>query len=93
MSLPPDQTLGSDRVSQLVVEAIAEAEGVHPADVPEPLHTAVDPESLDRLFDVSSHDPTNFVRVEFTYLGYLVRVSCLYGIQVEPLGVQEDLVE
>ncbi|THE65666.1 hypothetical protein D8Y22_05650 [Salinadaptatus halalkaliphilus] len=41
------------RVSQTVVEAVAEAEGVRPVELTPPLYDAIDPEALDRLFDDS----------------------------------------
>lgn len=40
-------------VSQKVVEAVAEVEGVHPVDLTPPLYEAIDPEALDRIFEVA----------------------------------------
>lgn len=62
----PDET----PVDQRILETIAERNGVSPLDFDTPLWDVVDPEALDALFrseGVSGH-------VEFTYLGYRVRV-------------------
>lgn len=39
------------RVSQTVVEAVAEAEGVRPVELTPPLYDIIDPDALDRIFD------------------------------------------
>lgn len=53
-----------------VVNAVAAAEGCAPANVPEPLYDAVDPDALDAV--VESLDEG---RLTFTYQGYEVTVG------------------
>lgn len=62
-------------VCEVVVEAIADAEGTPPADVGPPLATVIDPDSLDRL--VASMARSSVGRtgaVTFPYAGYEVTV-------------------
>lgn len=63
--------------SERIVEAVADAEGVDPLELP-PLYDAVDPDAVDSLFapqlrvgSVPSHDAA----VRFEYHGYVVRVA------------------
>lgn len=71
---------GSDlSLSQAVVEAIAEREGVDVTDVEppeyEPLYEVVNPEALDALFaPTASGRPRPPGSVSFTYAGYDVTV-------------------
>lgn len=64
-----------DSLSCAVIDAVAEAEGVDPTEIP-PLYTAVDPEALDSLFQ-SPHagGAAGVGRVQFAYYGYDVTVS------------------
>lgn len=57
-------------VSLRVVTAVAERQGVDPADLP-PLHESVDPDSLDSLF--GDRDPTG-LDLRFPYAGREVRI-------------------
>jgi hypothetical protein len=61
-------------VSVTVVEALAEAEGVSPLDVEEPLYEAVDPDALDRLLSSSGTTLRNG-RVEFSISGFQVAIT------------------
>lgn len=62
----------SEPLSQVVVEAVASAEGVDPLDLEVPLYDAVDPDALDALFRSGA---TVDGRVEFEYHGYEVTVT------------------
>lgn len=62
----------SESLSQVVVEAVASAEGVDPLDLEVPLYEAVDPDALDALFQSGT---TVEGRVEFEYYGYEVAVT------------------
>lgn len=53
-------------LSSAVLAAVAEREGVEPAELDRPLFDAIDPDALDALFERGSG------RVRFTYLGYTV---------------------
>ena len=59
-------------LSQLVVETVAESEGVDPLELEVPLYEAVDPDALDALF--RANDGVEGV-IEFTYYGYEVSVT------------------
>lgn len=66
--------------SEAVIEAIAEAEGVRPAELTPPeyesLHAVVDPEALDRLFEPRPNGATRpRGTVSFTFCGYDVTVD------------------
>ena len=51
-----------------IVTEVAEHEGVDPVDLCPPLHDAIDPEQLDRLF--TSTD--GYLQLEFYYNGYRI---------------------
>ncbi|WP_435178319.1 HalOD1 output domain-containing protein [Halorussus sp. AFM4] len=72
------------RVSTAIVTAVAEAEGLSPTDLAPPLHDAVDPEALDRLFGGDRHRAEGETRVSFTYYGYDVRVGGPDDVVVRP---------
>ncbi|WIV68052.1 HalOD1 output domain-containing protein [Natrialbaceae archaeon AArc-T1-2] len=60
-----------------VVEAIADAEDVHPADLEPPLNDVVDPTALDLLFEstAADDDTTRRGHVSFQYRDYDVTVD------------------
>lgn len=58
-----------ESVSEAVVRAVADAEGVSPTDVTPPLYESVNPEALDDLFDSRSGG-----HITFRYCGYEVNV-------------------
>jgi hypothetical protein len=66
-------------LSRTVMERIAAREGTTPAELSEPLYSAIDPEALDGLFRGSSG------QVVFTYQGYEVTVTSESDISVTPL--------
>jgi len=66
----------SEATSTAVVEAIAEHEGVDPADLELPLYQAIDPDALDALFSPpeGDRDPVSG-RISFVYDGYDIEVT------------------
>lgn len=65
-----DRTAGSPSVTQSVVEAVAEADGVGPEELAPPLYEEIDPDALERIFATGPSTR----RVVFTYNGYEVTV-------------------
>lgn len=63
-------------LSQLVVETVAEAEGVDPLALP-PLYSEIDPDALDTLFQprLQSTSGLPVWEVQFSYHGYTVRIT------------------
>ena len=66
-------------LSQAIVEAVAEREGVDVTDVEpptyEPLYTVVDPEALDQLFSPTLGADRCLGSVTLQYAGYVVTVD------------------
>lgn len=60
-----------ESVSEAVVQAVADAEGIESTEVTDPLYEAVDPGALDRLFSREGIAG----QVMFSYNGYEVTVS------------------
>lgn len=59
-----------------VLEEIADAEDVTPADLEPPLNDVVDPAALDQLFEpTTTDDSTRGGRVSFEYRGYDVTIA------------------
>jgi len=56
-----------------VVEAVADADGVDPVRLDPPLHSAIDPEALDRLFEPTPTGPRAGT-VRFSYRDHDVTV-------------------
>lgn len=88
---------GGDRVdaayqptpSRAVVEAVAEAEGVHPEELCPPeyetLHDVVDPQALDDLFAPKANGIERPLgRVTFECCGYVVTVESDGTVSLEP---------
>lgn len=67
-------TAGKTDVSQTVVEAVAEAEGVPPVELKSPLYDVIDPDALDQVFAERLTDGRMSGRVTFSYNGYEVTV-------------------
>ncbi|MCU4971408.1 hypothetical protein OB955_01460 [Halobacteria archaeon AArc-m2/3/4] len=69
-------TLFEEKPSLTVIDRVAELEGEDPVDLTPPLYDAIDPEALDSLFQSSRFERAETVEtVQFTYLGYDVRVQ------------------
>lgn len=60
--------------SAAVVEAVAEAEGVPPTDLEQPLHHSVDADALNALCRSNGDSPGRTPCVSFRYAGYDVTV-------------------
>jgi hypothetical protein len=70
----------SESVSYAVVEAIAEREGVRPAELSYPLFEAINPEALDTLFrDTLGH-------LSFEFHGYVVTVDQDGAVELSRVG-------
>jgi len=69
---------GPTTLSEDVVSAIAENEGVDPMDLDPPLFDAIDPDALDNLFNVKTADG----RVTFSYDGSDVTVTSEGDVRV-----------
>lgn len=74
-------------VCDTVLSAVAEAEGVEPAELDQSLSEVVDPDALRALF-APKHDGTpREGAVTFTYCGYEVTVESPGGVRVsDPSG-------
>lgn len=70
--------------SMAVVSAVAQAEGVDPVDLREPLGAAIDPDALDALLNSSSGEFT------FEYYGYSVVADGTGNVQVTPVDAPPD---
>ncbi len=73
MDAPPTPR-DSGGVSEKVIDAVAEAEGIEPVDVAPPLYEVVDPEALDRVFAPSTGDQLSG-EVTFSYSGHEITVG------------------
>lgn len=71
-----------EHLSQAVVEAVADAEGVDPIELDVPLFAAVDPDALDALF--REHD-RSLAMVQFVYHGYRITVYGDEQLELEKL--------
>lgn len=71
----------ADSLSRVVIDAVAEHEGVEPSELEPPLYHAVDPEALDALFpDTGRSGSTG--RVRFSYDGRDVCVTSDGQVQI-----------
>ena len=69
-------------VSERVIQAIPDCEGVSPLDISPPLFDAIDPDALDRVYA----DGRPGVTTEFQYAGFRVTVRPSGRIELSPLG-------
>lgn len=67
-------------LSNAVIEAVAEAEGVDPSELSEPMFSVIDPDALDTLFQTANGTLT------FSYHGYVVTVEARGEVTVAPEG-------
>lgn len=84
-----------ERVSETVIKAIADAEGIDPVDLEDCLYDILDPDALDAVFRERG-DSTNRTggRIVFPMAGYLVMVRGDGTVAVTPLrqeGVSEQV--
>ena len=73
----------SGSITTAVVETVAAAEGVDPVDLDVPLYSAIDPDALERLFQLETAEGGIDGRVTFTYVGYDVTVLTTGDVRVE----------
>lgn len=66
----PLMVSNTQSVTEKVITAVAEREGVDEQDLRQPLYDVVDPDALDNIFRNGAG------RVTFEYLGYDVVVTC-----------------
>lgn len=67
-------TAETSSLSQSVIEAVAEAEGVDPLELTPPLYEVIDPDALDHVFATTPTDNRMDGKVTFGYNGYEVAV-------------------
>lgn len=72
--IPSRSGSAADAISHRVIEAVAEARGVDPLDLP-PLHEFVDPDALGRIFATTNTSPRSTGKVQFTMEGYVIVVQ------------------
>jgi hypothetical protein len=72
-----------EQLSRLVVDAVAEAEGVDPLELA-PLYSVISPDALDSLFQPQFRMPGDPAegQVRFSYEGYEVRVSASGSVEL-----------
>lgn len=76
----------NERVSERVVAEVASFTGSDPLSL-EPLHDAVDPEALDKLFETDQLGlDRSSIRVRFTYCGCDVVISADGSVTVSESG-------
>lgn len=61
-------------MSQTIVETVADAEDVDPAELTPPLYDVVDTDALDEFIDATPVTDGANIRVTFTYHGYEITV-------------------
>lgn len=71
-----------ESLSESVIEAVADREGVDPMDLTAPLYDAVDPEALDAMVQNDAKYNESSLRIEFQYYGYTISVSADGSVQV-----------
>lgn len=62
---------GTERLSTMILEVIAEQDDIDPIDVSPKLYTVIDTDALESLFFCP---PTGPLKVEFQYAGYQVTI-------------------
>lgn len=77
-------TANDEAISQRVVEAVADARGVDPLDLP-PLYDSIDPDALDALFD-HADSGLSITELRFELEGCEVLVRGSGEIVVTPFG-------
>lgn len=80
---------GSYTITEAVVTAVADADGVSPLELP-PLATVLDPDALETFVATMTSGPDEpMTTVEFAYNGYTVTVTGDGSVTVTELGTQE----
>lgn len=81
----PFSSFDIDRVSEAVINAVADAKDVSTVDVTPPLYDVIDPDALEAVVASMTRrpgEPTG--RVEFSYSGYEVTVTGDEDVSVTP---------
>lgn len=81
---PTNRGPPTDQISQAVVEAVSEAEGIDPTELT-PLYRAIDPDALEALFEPQLQGKGGRVagEIHFSYHGYVVRVTATGEVDLE----------
>ena len=69
-------------VSETVVDAVAQLDGIDPLDLPSSLYEAVDPDALDELFGNGTKQGAPESEIRFQFAGHLVVVTGDGRVQV-----------
>ncbi|USZ71420.1 hypothetical protein NGM15_15280 [Natronosalvus halobius] len=69
-------------LSLQIIEAVAERERTDPVELEPPLHSVIDPEALDSLFQSTSKRSRANGTIQFDYCGYTVQISSSGGVQL-----------
>ena len=80
--LPPTDSPRSTRsphtpISELVIQAVADAEGCDPSMIASPLYDAIDPDALDAIYARASP------RLEFEYADYHIEITPARRVRVQ----------
>ena len=67
------------RLSEQIIEAVAEEEGIEASEIDEPLFGALDTDALDKLYRAEAGS------IVFTWRGHEVRAYSGGTVQVDPL--------
>jgi len=78
------ETGEDEPVSRVVVKAVAEARGISPVDIRQPLYEAVDPDALDRIFTGATDQFDG--QLSFTFNGCEITVTADQSVLVEPIS-------
>jgi hypothetical protein len=75
-----------EKLSDKVVERVAEAEGVDASELETPLFEAVDPDALDRIFEpIKKKSERNQGQIQFPYHGYRVVVTAEENVTLQKI--------
>lgn len=69
-------------VTLKIVEKIAEREKTDPAELNPPLHTVINTEALEALYQSTPNTDRTAGTVEFEYMGYQVKVNSSGDVQI-----------
>lgn len=85
-----DQEHSTMNLSTDIIKAIADREGTSPTRLSPPLHSVIDPDALNALFQPTvSSDRQREGSVRFTYCGYKVEVDSSGNILTESIDATE----
>ncbi|MFB1065028.1 HalOD1 output domain-containing protein [Natrinema sp. H-ect4] len=69
-------------VSMRVIEKVADREGMNPVEMNPPLHTVIDTEALDALFQSTPSAARGDGTIKFQYRGYKIQVDSSGEVEV-----------